>query len=49
MRKETMRKFLKTLGALLAFFSAFLVGYKLGKEKEKAKIPSFQDESDRGA
>jgi hypothetical protein len=44
-----MSKFLKALGALVAFFSAFLLGYKLGKEKEKAKIPSFQDESDRSA
>jgi len=43
----TMKGFFKSILALLSLASAFFLGFYLGKEKEKAKIPKFQDESDR--
>jgi uncharacterized membrane protein (Fun14 family) len=39
-----MKDFFKTLLAILAISSAFLIGFKLGKQKEKAKIPEFQED-----
>ncbi len=37
-----MKSFFKTLLAVLAFTTAFVLGYNFGKSKEKAKIPEFQ-------
>jgi hypothetical protein len=42
-----MKGFFKSILALLSLASAFFLGFYLGKEKEKAKIPKFQDESDK--
>jgi len=39
-----MKDIFKTLIALLCFSSAFFIGLYLGKEKEKAKIPKFQED-----
>ena len=44
-----MKSFFKSLLALLSLASAFFLGFHLGKEKEKAKIPKFQDEPDKPA
>jgi hypothetical protein len=44
-----MKGFFKSLLAFAALAGAFFLGFQLGKEKEKAKIPKFQDESDKGA
>jgi hypothetical protein len=44
-----MKGFFKSLLAFSALAGAFFLGFQLGKEKEKAKIPKFQDESDKGA
>ena len=41
-----MKGFFKFLLALLTLGSVFFLGYSLGKEKEKAKIPKFQEESE---
>jgi hypothetical protein len=42
-----MKSFLKSLLALLTIGGMFILGFWLGKEKEKAKIPKFQDEPDK--
>jgi hypothetical protein len=42
-----MKGFLKFLFSLIFFSSAFFLGFHLGKEKEKKKIPIFQDDLDR--
>ncbi|MGA2531777.1 MAG: hypothetical protein ACXVI6_00010 [Candidatus Aminicenantales bacterium] len=39
-----MKGFFRFLLALLTLGSVFFLGFSLGKEKEKAKIPKFQDE-----
>jgi len=39
-----MKGFFKFLLALLTLGAAFYVGHHLGKEKEKSKIPIFQEE-----
>jgi hypothetical protein len=39
-----MKDFLKTLITILALSSAFVIGFQLGKQKEKAKIPEFQED-----
>ena len=39
-----MKGFFKFVLALATLGSVFFLGYSLGKEKEKAKIPKFQDE-----
>jgi hypothetical protein len=44
-----MKGFFKSLIALLSLASVFFLGFYLGKEKEKAKIPKFQDEPDKTA
>ena len=41
-----MKGFFKFLLALLSLGSVFFLGYSLGKEKEKAKIPIFQEETE---
>jgi hypothetical protein len=42
-----MSKFIKFLFVMLSIFSTFLIGFHFGKEKEKARIPKFQEDSDR--
>jgi hypothetical protein len=42
-----MKSFLKSLLALFTLGGMFVLGFWLGKEKEKAKIPNFQDEADK--
>ncbi len=42
-----MKSFLKSLLALFTLSGMFILGFWLGKEKEKAKIPNFQEESDK--
>lgn len=39
-----MKDFFKTLFAIIAVSSAFFIGFQLGKEKERAKIPEFQED-----
>jgi hypothetical protein len=39
-----MKGFFRFLLALLTLGSVFFLGFSLGKEKEKEKIPKFQDE-----
>jgi hypothetical protein len=39
-----MKDFFKTLLALAAITASFFVGFHLGKEKEKERIPKFQGE-----
>jgi len=41
-----MRKLLNILILLIGIFTMFLVGFHFGKEKEKARIPKFQDDSE---
>ncbi|HOJ26450.1 MAG TPA: hypothetical protein PLP94_04525 [Candidatus Saccharicenans sp.] len=41
-----MKKLLKLLLILTTIFSMFLVGFHVGQEKEKARIPKFQDDQD---
>lgn len=43
-----MKSFVRSLITLLALGSGFFLGFYVGIEKEKAKIPKFQEESDRG-
>ena len=42
-----MKSFLKFLFSLIFVSSAFFLGFHLGKEKEKQRIPKFQDDLDR--
>lgn len=44
MGKVTMKGFFKFLLAVLTLGSVFFLGLYLGKEKEKSKIPIFQEE-----
>jgi uncharacterized membrane protein YfcA len=39
-----MKEFFKGLFGILLVASAFYVGFKFGKSKEKAKIPNFQED-----
>jgi len=39
-----MKSFFKTLLTILIISSAFIVGFHFGKEKEKKKIPEFQED-----
>jgi len=39
-----MKGFFKFLLATLTLGSVFFLGFQLGKEKEKSKIPIFQEE-----
>lgn len=41
-----MKNVWKLLLASLGIFSFFLLGFHLGQEKEKARIPEFQDDSE---
>jgi len=42
-----MRKLWKFLLLFIGIFSSFLLGFHFGQEKEKARIPKFQDDSDK--
>jgi len=42
--KVSMKSFFKTLLSVLIISSAFIIGFHLGKEKEKKKIPEFQED-----
>jgi hypothetical protein len=39
-----MKELFKTLLAVIAVSTVFFVGFHFGKEKEKAKIPEFQED-----
>jgi len=39
-----MKEFFKGLFGIMLVASAFYVGFKFGKSKEKAKIPNFQED-----
>jgi len=39
-----MKDFFKSLLALLFITSAFFIGFHFGREREKAKIPKFQED-----
>jgi uncharacterized membrane protein (Fun14 family) len=39
-----MKEFFKTLLTVMAVTTAFLIGFNLGKEKERRKIPEFQED-----
>jgi hypothetical protein len=41
---EIMKDFFKGLCGILLVATAFFVGFKLGKSKEKSKIPNFQED-----
>jgi hypothetical protein len=41
-----MKNILKSLLAILVASSAFLIGFYLGEEKIKSRIPNFQEESE---
>lgn len=43
-----MKGFFRFLLAVLTLGAAFVLGLHLGKEKEKSKIPIFQEEPDSG-
>lgn len=43
-----MKGFFKFLLAVLTFGAVFFLGLHLGKEKEKSKIPIFQEDPDSG-
>lgn len=42
-----MKKLLKFLLVVISIFSTFLIGFHFGKEKEKSRIPKFQEDSDK--
>lgn len=44
-----MKDFFKSLFTLLFIISAFFIGFHFGKEREKAKIPNFQEDLDKNA
>jgi len=46
--KVPMKGFFRFLLAVLTLGAAFVLGLHLGKEKEKSKIPIFQEEPDQG-
>jgi len=39
-----MKDFFKTILVTIGLLTAFLVGFNLGKEKERKKIPEFQED-----
>jgi hypothetical protein len=42
-----MKKLLKFLLVVISIFTTFLIGFHFGQEKEKARIPKFQDDSEK--
>jgi hypothetical protein len=43
-----MKDFFKSILAVAAITAAFFMGFHLGKEKEKERIPKFQPEESDG-
>ena len=41
-----MKDFFKGILVIAALISAFFMGLQLGKTKEKAKIPNFQEDTE---
>ena len=39
-----MKDFIKRLLTVLAVSSAFIIGFNLGRDKERKKIPEFQED-----
>jgi hypothetical protein len=39
-----MKSFFKTLLSIILVSSVFIIGFHFGKEKEKRKIPEFQED-----
>lgn len=39
-----MKEFFKRLLTVLAVSSAFIIGFNLGRDKERKKIPEFQED-----
>jgi hypothetical protein len=39
-----MKDFFKRLLTVLAVSSAFIIGFNLGRDKERKKIPEFQED-----
>ena len=39
-----MKDFFKSFLAIMFISAAFVIGFQLGKEKEKQKIPKFQED-----
>jgi hypothetical protein len=39
-----MKAFFKTLLAIIGLITAFVVGFSVGKDKERRKIPKFQED-----
>ncbi len=39
-----MKDFLRTFFAALVVTSAFVVGFQIGRDKERRKIPEFQED-----
>jgi len=42
-----MKKLLKFLLVVISILTTFLIGFHFGQEKEKARIPKFQDDSEK--
>jgi hypothetical protein len=41
-----MKDFFKGILVLAALISAFIMGFQVGRTKEKAKIPNFQEDTE---
>jgi len=39
-----MKDFFKTLLAIIGLTAAFVIGFRIGKEREQRKIPKFQED-----
>ncbi len=39
-----MREFFRTVLVITVFITSFFIGFNLGRSKEKAKIPNFQED-----
>jgi hypothetical protein len=45
--KKNMKKLFKFLLIALSIFSTFLLGFHFGQEKERARIPKFQEDTEK--
>ncbi len=41
-----MREFFRTVLIITVFVASFFIGFNLGRSKEKAKIPNFQEDTE---
>jgi hypothetical protein len=39
-----MKDFFRTLFTVIAVTSAFVIGFQIGREKERKRIPEFQED-----